>query len=101
MKRDFTQANGTKKRIQVSHALRKGKTTMGTKYKKGDAIIHLSSSRTTGEVWVFTPQEFHQIWQDWPTGRWWSRKKWKEELSWKWNKIPRERLINGFLFDPS
>lgn len=86
MKHDFRQENGTIKRIQVSKAPRKGRSTMGKKYEKGDAIVHLSSSRATGERWVFLPNELKELLK-WSVGQWWSRNKWEQQIFKKWNRV--------------
>ena len=57
---------------------------MGSKYMKGDRILHLSSSRCTGETFVFTDLELRKltsiIFQSDFRGRWHSPKKWHEQL---------------------
>lgn len=86
MKKDFKRPNGTIKRIQVCPAPKAMTTTMDAKIKKGEQIIHLSSSRATGETWVFTREEWAGITATWPTGKWHSPKKWTDQLTKKWKK---------------
>jgi len=90
--KDFKRPNGTIKRIQVCPAPRAIITTMGTKIKKGDQIIHLSSSRATGETWVFTYSELARLLNTWKKGPWHSPKKWTEQLHKKWVKKWTEQL---------
>lgn len=58
---DFTRANGTIKRVQVSLAFRAGTSSMGTKFKQNEPVLHLSSSRSTGEVFVLTRRDMNRI----------------------------------------
>lgn len=101
MKHDFKRPNGTTKRVQYAKAHRGGISSMGKRFRKGDAIVHLSSSRNTGETFVLLPIEMLKILglEGNPRtgapdglaramakpGRWHSPKKWSEELSAKWH----------------
>jgi hypothetical protein len=85
MKKDFTRPNGTIKRVQICEAPRKGVSSMGRKFKKGSVILHLSSSRCTGETFVLTWVELHRLMGG--TGKvskFRSPKKWGEQLRAKW-----------------
>lgn len=85
MKKDFKRPNGTIKRIQMTRAPRAMVSSMGSKIKKGDKILHLSSSRATGETWVFTDEDLWLV-SRWPVGRWHGPKEWTEQLHKKWKK---------------
>lgn len=62
---------GPKKvRVQVGRAVRKGVSSIGTPYKKGDSILHFSSNRNTGEVFILTKSDFNHF-----NGLWWSNDK--------------------------
>ena len=82
MKFDYTQKNGTIKRIQCSFAPRKGTSTCGTPYSKDNAILHFSSSRSTGETWVFTVSDVWQINMELMNGpgEWYRPIDWDREL---------------------
>ena len=82
--------NGTIKRIQYVKAIRKGVSSMGHPYKMGDPIIHLSSSRCTGETFVLLPSEIQQKIIDKKPGKWASSKKWSEKLQKAWYKAHPE-----------
>lgn len=75
--------NGTIKRVQYVKAHHKGISSMGTPYLKGDPIIHMSSSRCTGETFVLLPSDISRLYEDTP-GKWSSTKKWSERLAKKW-----------------
>ncbi len=79
MKRDHTRPNGTIKRTQYVDAPQGGTSSMGTQYKKGHAILHMSSSRSTGETFVLTREDVSLIMSKGP-GRWWSPTKWLESM---------------------
>jgi hypothetical protein len=85
MKKDFKRPNGTIKRTQICRAPRGGVSSMGKKFKKGDEILHLSSSRCTGETFVFTLQEVVNLTFE-EVGNFRSPKKWTEQLAAKWLK---------------
>lgn len=83
MKKDTRRPNGTIKRIQKCHAPRKGVSSMGSKYKMNDTIIHFASSRCTGETFVLTESDLQKIVKA-KTGRWWSPTRWSEQLHQAW-----------------
>ena len=95
MKKDTKRPNGTIKRIQKCEAVRKGVSSMGTKFRKGDVIVHLSSSRFTGETFVLTQKDLDKVTQAKP-GRWYSPKRWGENLHRAWLKTPwgQQWLVN-------
>lgn len=96
MLKDFARPNGTIKRTQYVKAPRKGISSMGAPYKKGDAIVHLSSSRCTGETFVLLPNEIIKFLYKKERhldaglgglkrpGRWARPKDWSEHLSERW-----------------
>jgi hypothetical protein len=100
MIKDTKRPNGTIKRIQYVKAPRGGVSSMGVRYKKGDAIVHLSSSRCTGETFVLLPKDILRVLGLGPgrhgpdglaramarPGRWASPKKWAEQLKAIWNQ---------------
>ncbi len=98
MLKDTARPNGTIKRIQYVRAFRGGTSSMGTPYKKGTPIIHLSSSRCTGETFVLLPAEVckdildikaefgYEWWADSHPGKWQSPKEWSKALKVIWNK---------------
>jgi hypothetical protein len=47
--------------VQTTLAPRRRLSSMGAKIKKGDRILHISSSRATGEVFVFTRDEISNL----------------------------------------
>lgn len=49
------------KLVQKCPAFRKGVSAMGTKYQKGDEIVHLSSARSTREVYILTSGDLMKI----------------------------------------
>lgn len=73
----------TIKRVQKSFAFRKGTSSMGSKYKKGDVIVHFSSARSTGESFSLTEGDLQKL-VDAKPGRWWSRVRWLEQLHRAW-----------------
>ena len=85
MRKDTKRPNGTTKRVQYVQAQRGGVSSMGTKYAKGDPILHLSSSRCTGETFVLTKAEIQNIPLENP-GRWSGPTKWKQQLQKIWMK---------------
>ena len=85
MKRDFKRPNGTIKRVQFVKAFRGGVSSMGRRFKKGEGILHLSSSRNTGETFVLLPDELLKILMKAP-GKWNSPKRWSEQLTAKWHR---------------
>ena len=85
MLKDVKRPNGTTKRVQVIKAIRGGVSSMGTPYTKGQAIVHLSSSRCTGETWVFLLSELAEVVKA-PVGRWASPKKWSTSLMDEWHE---------------
>jgi len=91
MKKDTKFANkfhgGGIKRVQKCFAIRKGKSSMGTKYKKDDVIVHLSSARATGEVFTLTQKDLDKIIAAKPS-RYRSRTRWFEQLHRAWVKSP-------------
>lgn len=52
--------NGAIKRVQKYQAYRKGISSMGSSYSKGD-VIHFSSARSTGEVYTLTDEELQSL----------------------------------------
>ena len=83
MKKDTRRPNGTIKRIQKSYAPRKGVSSMGSSYVKGDSIVHFSSSRSTGETFVLTEKDLEKLVKA-KTGRWWSPVQWGRQLHRIW-----------------
>lgn len=61
MIKDTTMKNGKVVRVQLAYAPRKWVSSMGTAYKKGDLILHLSSSRATGESFMLTPEDIEKV----------------------------------------
>lgn len=49
------------KAVQVGRAVRAGISAMGHKYRKGQIVLHLSSGRSTREVYVLTQGEVESI----------------------------------------
>jgi len=47
--------------VQKVFALRKGISSAGTPYKKGDPILQLSSTRRTGETFVLTDKDLNMF----------------------------------------
>lgn len=93
MLKDTKRPNGTVKRIQWIKAHRGGVSSMGTPYKKGDAILHMSSSRCTGETYVLAKKDLIKAVFVSPAsarfkkpGTWSSKKQWSEDLTDKWHK---------------
>lgn len=85
MKIDFKRPNGTIKRTQYCKAPRAGVSSMGTPYKRGEPILHMSSSRATGETFILTPLDLENIMSKFP-GEFCSPKKWSDQLHKKWQK---------------
>lgn len=48
-------------RVQIGTATRKGTSSMGTKYVKGDRIVHFGSTRTTGEVFILAEKDVRKL----------------------------------------
>ena len=46
---------------QVGKAHQAGISAMGSKYKMGDVILHMSSARATGEVFILTRAEIYKV----------------------------------------
>lgn len=100
MIKDTVRPNGTIKRIQYVKAPRGGVSSMGVRYKKGDAIVHLSSSRCTGETFVLLPKDLLKVLglgrnsngtdglarAMAKPGKWASPKKWSEQLKAIWHE---------------
>jgi len=53
--------NGATKRVQKCKAYRKGISSMGSSYSKGDVIIHFSSARNSGEVYTLVEEELQSL----------------------------------------
>ena len=52
---------GSEKVIRHVFAKRRGTSALGTKFKKGDPIFHMFSTRSTGEVFILTPAEMASL----------------------------------------
>lgn len=85
MLKNSRRPNGTIKRTQYVKAFRGGVSSMGQPFKKGDPVLHLSSSRNTGETFVLLPAELKAVLRTKP-GKWASPKKWGEQLHKEWEK---------------
>jgi len=48
-------------RIQTTKAKRRGISSMGHTYLKGDPILHIRSNRRTGEAFVILPDELAKL----------------------------------------
>lgn len=83
MKKDFRRKNGTIKRTQKCVSPRKGVSSIGTRFAQGEEILHLSSSRQTGETFVFTMEDLARLMQA-KVGRWHGPTEWGKELQAKW-----------------
>lgn len=73
MKQDTKRSNGKVVRVQACKAFRRGVSSMGTKFKKGDNIFHFSSSRATGEVFTITEGDMHFMWSAMSFDKWGGR----------------------------
>lgn len=98
MIKDTMRPNGKIKRVQYVRAFRGGTSSMGTPFKKGEPILHLSSSRCTGETFVLLPKEImetleikaefgHEFWASARPGRWASPKEWSIKLKERYKKL--------------
>jgi hypothetical protein len=97
MLKDTIRPNGTIKRIQYVGAQRSGTSSMGTKFKKGEPILHLSSSRSTGEIFIMLPDEVFDIlkvkstpgsefWIKARPGKWARPTDWSKQLAKNWER---------------
>ena len=62
------------KAVQHVIAKRSGITALGKSFSKGDAIVHLSSERSTGETFILLPSELERVLKKKPATRWRSAK---------------------------
>ena len=83
MLKDTKRPNGTIKRVQFCRAQRGGISSMGTPFKKGQAILHLSSSRCTGETFILTKADLRGLNLDRP-GKWASPTIWQKKRREEW-----------------
>ena len=97
MHREFVVTkNGNTKlvRIQVAYAPKAGTSSIGTKYKKGDPILHICSNRSTGEVVTFTEaddQMLSILQMEEGCGTWISPEVWPKDLTKKAKKLNQDR----------
>ena len=67
-------SHGNQKCVQHVIAKRSGMTALGKKFEKGDAIVHLSSTRSTGETFILLPSELEKTTKKKPAKNWKSAK---------------------------
>lgn len=94
MKKDTKRPNGTIKRVQLTFAPKKGISSMGSKFLKGDVILHLSSSRCTGETFVLTLSEVKKVRRSKPS-RWHRPVDWFKEIRAEADKEFAEAIAHG------
>ena len=60
-------SRGNRKGVQHCFANRRGKTALGKVFLAGTPVVHISSTRSTGETFIFLPSELERVLRSRPT----------------------------------